>query len=130
MTGVAQRMISSTALGATPSRSSSQRRRWSGKSVSAFMPWLMALRVVSLPATTRSTKKEPNSSGVRLCPSTSAWEMVVVMSSRGWRSRSARRSWAYCAQLLGGGDQAAVISPPYSGSLAPSTTLVLSKISP
>jgi len=35
------------------------------------MPWLIALRVVSLPATTRRTKNEPNSCSVRRSPSTS-----------------------------------------------------------
>ena len=50
MTGVAQRTISSTAVGATPSKSAIHMRCWSGWSVSACIPWLMALRVVSLPA--------------------------------------------------------------------------------
>ena len=31
------------------------------------MPWLIAVRVVSLPATTRSRKNEPSSLGVSLC---------------------------------------------------------------
>jgi hypothetical protein len=34
-----------------------------GVSVSAFIPWLIALRVVSLPATTSRMKNEPNSWG-------------------------------------------------------------------
>ena len=64
ITGVAQRTISSTAVGATAREVGHPRRgAASGKSVSAFMPWLMALRVVSLPATTSRMKNEPNSGG-------------------------------------------------------------------
>ena len=48
MTGVAQRMISSTALAGRSFLNSSH---WSGLSKKAFMPWVIALRVVSLPAT-------------------------------------------------------------------------------
>jgi hypothetical protein len=40
------------------------------------MPWLMALRVVSLPATTSSRMKEPNSSVESRWPSTSAHEFT------------------------------------------------------
>ena len=43
--GVPTRTISSTAVGATPAKSSVQIRRWSGWSVSSFMPWLSAVRV-------------------------------------------------------------------------------------
>ena len=68
ITGVAQRTISSTAVRVWASKSPYQRSRWSGCSVSAFMPWLMALRVVSLPATTSRMKNEPNS----------CWEAVAV----------------------------------------------------
>ena len=67
MTGVAQRTISSTAVGETPSRSAGQIARWSGLLVSASMPWLIALRVVSLPATTSSKKNEPSSPVVSRC---------------------------------------------------------------
>ena len=38
VTGVAQRTISSTAVGATRSKSSAQMRRCAGESQSAFMP--------------------------------------------------------------------------------------------
>ena len=61
ITGVAQRTISSTAVGATRSKSASHSARCSGCSLNAFMPWLIALRVVSLPATTSRTKNEPSS---------------------------------------------------------------------
>src|SRR5881397_405741 len=47
--GLAQRTISSAAGAAWPSRSSIHRRFSSGKSVRAQSPWLIALRVVSLP---------------------------------------------------------------------------------
>ena len=43
--------------GATPSKSAAHSARWSGCSVSSFRPQLMALRVVSLPATTSRMKK-------------------------------------------------------------------------
>ena len=48
MTGVAQRMISSVAVFG---RSFLYSSHWSGWSKNAFIPWVMALRVVSLPAT-------------------------------------------------------------------------------
>jgi hypothetical protein len=72
ITGEAQRTISSTAVGVTPSRSSSQIRRWSGFSLSSCRPQLIALRVVSLPATTSRMKNEASSSGVSRSPSISA----------------------------------------------------------
>ena len=58
ITGLDQRTISSTATGAKASKSLSQKARWSGLSVSATSAWLRALRVVSLPATDSSTKKD------------------------------------------------------------------------
>ncbi len=45
------------------------------------MPWLIALRVVSLPATTSRMKNEPNSWAVSWSPSTSAAIITDVMSS-------------------------------------------------
>ena len=48
VTGVAHRMISSVALFGRSRLNSSH---WSGWSKNAFMPWVIALRVVSLPAT-------------------------------------------------------------------------------
>ena len=71
ITGEAQRTISSTAVGVTPSRSASQTARCSGCSVSRCRPQLMALRVVSLPATTSRMKKLASSSGVSRSPSIS-----------------------------------------------------------
>ena len=55
----------------------------------------MALRVVSLPATTSKIKNEPNSCAVRLSPSTSAAIMTLVMSSRGFALRFSPSAWAY-----------------------------------
>ena len=72
MTGEAQRTISSTAVGATASKSAAQMARWSGCSVKAHRPWLMALRVVSLPATTSRMKNEASSASVSDSPSTLA----------------------------------------------------------
>ncbi|CKT27811.1 Uncharacterised protein [Mycobacterium tuberculosis] len=37
------------------------------------MPWVMELRVVSLPATASITTKKPNSSSESFSPSISAW---------------------------------------------------------
>ena len=48
VTGVAQRMTSSTIVSG---RSAFHSSHWSGCSKNAFMPWVIALRVVSLPAT-------------------------------------------------------------------------------
>ena len=59
MTGLAHRTISSTAVVARPSKSAIHAAFWSGLTVSWCMPWEMALRVVSLPATTRRTKNGP-----------------------------------------------------------------------
>ena len=67
------------------------------------MPWLIALRVVSLPATTSSRKNEPSSPAVSRClpfsSSTSACISVVVMSSRGLSSRSSREREPVLEQL-------------------------------
>ncbi len=46
--------------------------------MSASTPWLMALRVVSLPATTSRMKNEATSAEVSRSPSTSAWTRLVV----------------------------------------------------
>ena len=58
------------------------------------MPWEMALRVVSLPATESSRKKRLKSMSESDSPSISALSSAVMMSSPGsWRRRSAS-SWA------------------------------------
>ena len=51
--------------------------------MSSNIPWLMALRVVSLPATTSKMKKLPNYWLVIRCPSTSACIITEVRSSVG-----------------------------------------------
>ena len=93
ITGDAHRRISSTAL----SRMSGLSMRscfWSGCSSSASIPWLMALRVVSLPATDSSMKKTLKSMSVSRSPSTSACRRALAMSSPGcWRLWAAS-SWA------------------------------------
>ena len=48
------------------------------------MPWVMELRVVSLPATASITTKKPNSSSESFSPSISASISVVTMSSVGF----------------------------------------------
>ena len=53
----------------------------------------MALRVVSLPATTRSTQNMANSQSVRRSPSISALAIVLTMSSRGSARRASAISW-------------------------------------
>ena len=53
------------------------------------MPWVIALRVVSLPATARMMTKKPNSSSVSPRPSLSACTSLVTMSSSGLALRSA-----------------------------------------
>ena len=87
ITGLAQRMISSTADALSPSRSACHRRFSSGNCVNAHMPWLMAVRVVSLPAAMSRRKNGPRSSGGIASPSTSACTSVVVRSSSGCSRR-------------------------------------------
>ena len=48
------------------------------------MPWVIELRVVSLPATASRMTKKPNSSSESLWPSMSAWTSLVTMSSPGF----------------------------------------------
>ena len=119
ITGEAQRTISSMALGASPAGSACHSARWSGCWVSANRPWLMALRVVSLPATTSRMKKDATSASVSCSPSTFVLTRAEVTSSVG----CSRRTWARssismlscCAAVM----KATMGSPPsgtYSGS--------------
>ena len=85
VTGDATRTISSTAVGVTPSRSSCQIRRWSGFCDSRFIPWLIAVRVVSLPATARRMKNGAISCGASMSSPTSLWTSADVRSSVGLR---------------------------------------------
>jgi len=127
ITGVAQRTISSTAVGAMRSKSAIHRARSAGKSVSALMPWLIALRVVSLPATTRRMKNDPSSWLVSRSPSTSAWMRAVVMSSRG----RVRRASASACPYWKSSTAAAMSSSrllAYSGSPTPRMMFVSSKM--
>ena len=107
-----------------PSKSSHQSSRWSGWSVSAFIPWLIALRVVSLPATTRRMKNEPNSCvreplAVDLGVHQHRREVVggvgpAVLAERlGVGEHLQRRRASGCRS-----------EPPYSGSPAPRMTFV------
>ena len=56
--------------------------------MNATMPWLIALRVVSLPATESRIVKKPNSSEVSSWPSMSAVTSFVTMSLAGFSLRS------------------------------------------
>ena len=84
-------------------------------------PWLMALRVVSLPATVSRTKKEPSSASVRRSPSTSALASAEVRSSVGSRRRSPAISMTNWDSSLPAVRMAVTTSPSrptYSGSPA------------
>lgn len=52
------------------------------------MPCVIALRVVSFPATANRITKKPNSSAESESPSTSAWTSLVTMSGIGHFLRS------------------------------------------
>ncbi len=127
ITGVAHRTISSMAVGATPSKSASHLRRSSGKSVSAFMPWLIAFRVVSFPATTSRMKKDANSAGVSRSPSTSACMRTLVMSSPGLAMRASPSACAYCDNSTAAFMRTSIVTP-YSGSPMPRITFESSNI--
>ena len=73
--------------------------------VSALMPWVMALRVVSLPAAARRMKKLAISDGVSVSPSTSACIMADTRSSCGLASRSSPTAWAIWASVEDGAHQ-------------------------
>ena len=85
------------------------------------MPWLIALRVVSLPATTRRMKNDANSALVSRSPSTSACMSTLVMSSRGDAVRSSPSAWAYCESSIAA-DISTSMVVPYSGSPMPRMT--------
>ncbi len=130
ITGVAQRTISSTAVGMTASKSSARIWRCSGWVVSAYIPWLMALRVVSLPAATSRMKNDPSSSGLSRwtspsSPATSACISAEVRSSVGSSSRARLISWAICDSSTAA-FMIESMSGAYSGSPAPRMMLVSS----
>ncbi len=58
------------------------------------MPWLIAWRVVSLPATARIMKKNANSSLLRRWPAASGWTSRLVTSPTSFSSRSSAAAWA------------------------------------
>ena len=59
-------------------------RRWSGFCESRFIPWLIAVRVVSLPATARRMKNGAISFGASMSSPTSLWTSFEVRSSVGF----------------------------------------------
>ncbi len=90
------------------------------------MPWLMALRVVSLPATASRITKKPNSSEERL-PSPSAATSWETMSLAGHSLRSAARFIAYeTISMAASVPTSSVIA--YSGSSYAAILLDQSKI--
>ena len=119
ITGEPQRTISSTPVAAMPAGSACHSARWSGCWVMASSPWLMALRVVSLPATTSRMKKAAISVSVSASPSTFVLTRAEVTSSVGCSLRWAARSsismlscWAAVMKATIG----SVPSGTYSGS--------------
>ncbi len=58
------------------------------------MPWVIACRVVSLPATDRIMKKKANSSLLRRWPSASGWTSRLVTSPRSSATRASAAAWA------------------------------------
>jgi hypothetical protein len=125
VTGVAQRTISSTAVGAPASKSDCQISRCSGLPVSATRPWLIALRVVSLPATASRMKNEPISWSDSRSPSTSACASAVTRSWRGCCRRSCASSDSRPDSAAPEPSSAVAMFAPsgtYSGSCAPRIT--------
>ena len=82
------------------------------------MPWLMALRVVSLPAADSRMKNDPISDDVRRSPLTSARTRLVVRSSVGRARRSSASATPYSPSPVDGADDVSK-SPATSSSPAP-----------
>ncbi len=85
--------------------------------MSASVPPVMRLRVVSLPATASKRKKTLNSRTLSFSPSTSPVSRSVTMSSPGSASRSSARFCAYAYNSAA--TSCTSLSAPYSGSSAP-----------
>ena len=126
-TGDAQRTISSVAVGMTPARSAARIARWSSLRVSCSSPWLIALRVVSLPAAESRMKKLAISIGSSRSPSTSACIIAETRSSVGFARRSSPTAWAIWVISMTAPISVAM-SGASSGSPAPRMTLVSSKM--
>ena len=84
------------------------------------MPWVIELRVVSLPATASMMTKKPNSSSESFSPSMSAWMSVVTMSSVGFLPRSSAIAIAYMISSI---DDCAGSTSANSGSSPPVISL-------
>ena len=91
------------------------------------MPCVIALRVVSLPATTKRIKKLPNSWLVSRSPSTTACIITLVRSSVGFASRASPSAWAYENMPMAASINFSKL-PPKSGSPAPKIVFVHSNI--
>ena len=119
ITGEPQRTISSTPVAAIPAGSACHSARWSGYWLIASRPWLMALRVVSLPATTSRMKNEASSVSVRASPSTFVLTSAEVTSSVGCSRRKPARSVMRMLSCWAAVMKATIGSAPsstYSGS--------------
>ena len=90
------------------------------------MPWAMALRVVSLPATDSSMKNRLKSISVSESPSTSALSRVVTMSGCGSARRCSARDCAYM-NISTWASMTLSSLTRYSGSSAPIMRLDQSK---
>ena len=77
------------------------------------MPWVIELRVVSLPATASITTKKPNSSSDSFSPSMSASISLVTMSSVGFLALS---SAIFIAYWISSNEEIAGSTSAYSGS--------------
>src|SRR5205807_564577 len=108
--------------------SARRRRRSSGCCIRASMPPEIRLRVVSLPATASSRKKESNSTSVSFSPSTSAAMRTLTKSSRGVFFRSTASSLAYMYICIEAIFPTSAPAPPYSGSSKPIMSLLHLKI--
>ncbi len=128
VTGEATRTISSTAVADNPSGSACHRARWSGFCDSRWAPRVMALRVVSLPATANRMKKGATSLGASRSSPRSVWTRAEVRSSVGFLRRSSAISFIRPVRVMPAPSMAPTTSslPVASGSPEPRITLVAS----
>ena len=113
-----KRRISSTATGMREgSRASSA--SCSGCSSSSLKPFVVTVRVVSLPATQSSRKNEAYSSSERFSPSTSPRSRLVVKFVRGLRLEALRQLHRVARTAPPRPACASASSPPSSGSSKP-----------
>ncbi len=83
------------------------------------MPWLSAVRVVSLPATASRMKNEPSSWGVSTSSSTSALRSAVVRSSPGFDRLNSASSFISCTRVMPAPMIAGIGSSPTNSASPP-----------